>query len=179
MEKIVVNDTNVFIDLFNVDLLEEFFSLPWEVYTTDFVMLELQREGQQTSVSNFVNTGQLNIPVFEPNELLEIGNIFQRYGSSTNLSYTDCSVWYYAKRNNYVLLTGDRKLRSASVYEGVEVHGIIYVLDQLLAEGVISYQSAIEKIQLLYATNPRLPKEEIDKRLDFWKSEIAKKGGCQ
>lgn len=47
MEKIVVNDTNIFIDLFNVDLLDEFFSIPWEVHTTRFVMLELLREGQQ------------------------------------------------------------------------------------------------------------------------------------
>ena len=35
MKKIVVNDTNVFIDLFNVGLLEGFFSLPWEIHTTD------------------------------------------------------------------------------------------------------------------------------------------------
>lgn len=30
-EKVVVNDTNVFIDLYSIDLLKEFFSLPWEV----------------------------------------------------------------------------------------------------------------------------------------------------
>lgn len=53
MKKIVVNDTNVFIDLFNVGLLERFFSLPWEVHTTEFVMLELTREGQHDSVSQY------------------------------------------------------------------------------------------------------------------------------
>ena len=37
MEKeiIVVSDTNVFIDLYSIGLLKEFFSLPWEVHTTD------------------------------------------------------------------------------------------------------------------------------------------------
>lgn len=45
MKKIVVNDTNVFIDLLVVGLLEQFFLLPWEVHTTDFVMQELLKEG--------------------------------------------------------------------------------------------------------------------------------------
>lgn len=30
MEKIVVSDTNIFIDLISVDLLTDFFKLPWE-----------------------------------------------------------------------------------------------------------------------------------------------------
>ena len=34
MEKIVVNDTNIFIDLYKTGLLEEMFSLPWEIHTT-------------------------------------------------------------------------------------------------------------------------------------------------
>ena len=68
MKTIVVNDTNIFIDLFNVGLLDEFFSLPWEVHTTDFVMLELLREGQQATVSKYKDTGQLYIPTLEPME---------------------------------------------------------------------------------------------------------------
>lgn len=41
MEKIVVSDTNIFIDLISVNLLDGFFSLPWEVHTTDMIMKEL------------------------------------------------------------------------------------------------------------------------------------------
>ena len=32
METIVVNDTNIFIDLISVDLLDEFFSLPIDIH---------------------------------------------------------------------------------------------------------------------------------------------------
>ena len=64
MKKIVVNDTNVFIDLFNVGLLEGFFSLPWEIHTTEFVMLELTKEGQHDSVSQYKENGLLHISVF-------------------------------------------------------------------------------------------------------------------
>lgn len=177
MEKIVVNDTNIFIDLFNVDLLEEFFSIPWEVHTTRFVMLELQHEGQQEKVSAYQESGKLHIPNLGSRELTEIALLFQRYENQANLSFTDCSVWYYAKIHNYVLLTGDRKLRTASVFDGVEVHGILHVFDRLVDNGIISYQVAIERIELLYQTNPRLPQGEKEKRLLAWKAEIDKKGG--
>ena len=174
MKKIVVNDTNVFIDLYEVGLLEEFFSLPWEVHTTDFVMLELQREGQHETVAKYKADKRLVVPVFEAKEMLEIGNLFQQYVNRTNLSLTDCSVWYYAKVNNYILLTGDRKLRTTSVLDGVEVHGVIYVFDALVEFDMISRQVAVEKLQQLYAINPRLPKEEIDKRINLWKAEMMK-----
>lgn len=174
MKKIVVNDTNVFIDLYEVGLLEEFFSLPWEVHTTDFVMLELRREGQHETVAKYKADKRLVVPVFEAKEMSEIGNLFQQNMYRTNLSLTDCSVWYYAKVNNYILLTGDRKLRTVSDYDSVEVHGIIYVFDTLVELNIISRQVAVEKLLQLYVINPRLPKEEIDKRINLWKAEIVK-----
>lgn len=174
MKKIVVNDTNVFIDLYEVGLLEDFFSLPWEVHTTDFVMLELQREGQHEKVARYKADKRLVVPVFEAKELLEIGNMYQQYLNRTNLSLTDCSVWYYAKVNKYILLTGDRKLRTASTYDGVEVHGVIYVFDCLVEYDVISRQIAVEKLQQLFRINPRLPKDEVEKRINLWKAEIMK-----
>lgn len=174
MKKIVVNDTNIFIDLFNAGLLEKFFSLPWEVHTTSFVMRELQKEGQQEKVSVYKEKGQLHIPVLGPKEIIEIGNMFQKATHINNLSLTDCSVWYYAKANNYILLTGDRKLRSTSVYDGVEVHGMLYVFDSLVESGVITHKVAIEKLKLLYKTNIRLPKDELEKRLKLWGAKIEK-----
>lgn len=174
MKKIVVNDTNVFIDLYEVGLLDEFFSLPWEVHTTDFVMLELQREGQHGTVARYKADKRLIVPVFEGKEIIEIGYLFQQNVNRTNLSLTDCSVWYYAKVNNYILLTGDRKLRTTSTYDGVEVHGVIYVFDCLVELDIISRQVAVERLQQLYVINPRLPKEEIEKRINLWKKEIEK-----
>lgn len=173
MKTIVVNDTNIFIDLFNVGLLDEFFSLPWEVHTTDLVMLELLREGQQATVSKYKDTGQLHIPTLEPMEVVKIASMYQQLRNRTNLSLTDCSVWYYAKKNHYVLLTGDRKLRKVAMSDDVEVHGIIHVFDYLVECGAINLEVATEKLELLYNINPRLPKDEIDKRLDLWRTEIG------
>lgn len=72
MKKVVVNDTNVFIDLFDVGLLEGLFSLPWEVHTTELVMLELQREGEAETVNRYKEEGRLHVPVFSPKEMMQI-----------------------------------------------------------------------------------------------------------
>ena len=164
MKKIVVNDTNVFIDLFNVGLLEELFALPWEVHTTDLVMLELQREEQKEIVARYQSEGRLHIPVFEPEEMIVMAEMKIRAG----VSITDCSVWYYAKVNNYILLTGDGKLRKSSLLDGVEVHGIIYVFDELVESGILQKTTAAERLKELWKSNPRLPKEEIEKRINIW-----------
>lgn len=177
MKKIVVNDTNVFIDLFNVGLLEGFFSLPWEVHTTEFVMLELTRDGQHDTVSQYKDNGLLHIPVFDESVMYEVVKLYQQQKDKTNASLTDCTVWYYAKQNSYMLLTGDRKLRNASLIDGVEVHGIIYVIDQLVDEGILAKFIAISKLKQLGTSNPRLPKDEIEKRIKLWEKEIKEEGG--
>lgn len=179
MKKIVVNDTNIFIDLFNMGLLEGFFSLPWEIHTTEFVMVELTRESQHDEISKYVDSGLLHISVFEPDVMTKIVELYQQQMNQTYLSFTDCSVWYYAKCNSYTLLTGERKLHNASSKDGVEVHGIIYVIDQLVKEGILVKRISISKLRQLGESNPRLPKDEIEKRIKHWEKELKGKGGSQ
>ncbi|MBQ9287335.1 MAG: type II toxin-antitoxin system VapC family toxin [Bacteroidaceae bacterium] len=172
MKKVVVNDTNVFIDLFSVGLLEEFFSLPWEVHTTEFVLLELSREGQSETVRKYKEDGRLHIPSFEPKEMIEIASLLPFQRKKSDVSFTDCSVWYYAKKNGYTLLTGDRKLRMVSEIDDVEVHGIIYVIDSIKEAELMPASEIVSRLELLMSKNPRLPKEAIEKRLKLWKAEI-------
>jgi predicted nucleic acid-binding protein len=168
MQKIVVNDTNVFIDLLEIGLLDYFFQLSWEIHTTDLVMGELQREGQHKSVAEYQKTNKLHVASFEVAELKEILNLQRLYGQKTNVTITDCSVWFYAKREEYILLTGDKKLRASATIDGVEVRGILYVFDALVEEGVLSPSDAANKLAQLRTVNSRLPKDEIEKRLELW-----------
>lgn len=171
MNQIVVNDTNVFIDLYAVGLLEDFFHLPWDVHTTDFVMQELQREDQRDAVLYFRGKGLLHVAEFGFDEIVEINRLKQRYNEKTNVSLADCSVWYYARQNGYTLLTGDRNLRNSAMSDGVDVKGILYVFDMLVKTETISMESASEKLTLLRTINNRLPNDEIKKRIKLWKGE--------
>ena len=91
MQAIVVNDTNIFIDLLDIGLLDYFFQLPWEVHTTDFVMFELSCNSQRDAVEIHQLTKHLHVASFDMNELSEIRNL-QKVNNKTNASLTNSSV---------------------------------------------------------------------------------------
>lgn len=43
--EIVISDTNIFIDLWNIGLLKRFCELPLSIHTTDFIIGELKTQG--------------------------------------------------------------------------------------------------------------------------------------
>lgn len=172
MEKIVVSDTNIFIDLISVNLLDVFFSLPWEIHTTDMVIDELIRSEQHEAIEQFRKNGSLNIKSFDGEELLQIVKMKTERPTS-NASIQDCSVWKLAKDLDCALLTGDNKLRKVVQNDNIEVHGILYLFDKMLEHKIMDNETAIGKLQSLYSINTRLPKEEIDKRISLWR-EVQK-----
>jgi len=165
--EIVVNDTNIFIDLFQIGFLDEFFRLPFEVHTLDFVVNELKDENQRSAVKKFIDSGALTLKKTNPEELVEILNL--QNSTPGNLSTIDCAVWRYAKVNGYTLLTGDRQLRNRAIDSGVTVRGILYVFDELVERHIITATCAIEKLKELVRINTRLPRELTEERIERWK----------
>ena len=166
--KIVINDANILIDIVKLELLEEFSNLNFELNTTDFVLEELNPD-QNKVIQEFISSGKIQL--ITTNDLEDLQGINNLLESSSGLSFEDCSVWYYSKKMNCTLLTGDGKLRKTARKDGVEVRGIIYVFDQMLAQNKLAFEEAIEKIELLYTLNNRLPKKELTKRLELWKNK--------
>lgn len=170
MERIVVSDTNILIDLVSIGLLDDFFELPIEVHTTDMIVLEIENSEQMDAIKHLISSNRLIVKSFSPKEMSDLLVLYADASKRTNVSIQDCSVWHYAQKNNYVLLTGDMKLRKMVISTGVEVHGILYVFDLMLKHGVIAPKKAIDKLRALYNINNRLPEKEIEKRLVFWAS---------
>lgn len=165
MERIVVSDTNIFIDLFSVGLLNEFFALDIDVHTTDFVVNELVVAEQRNAVLSFK---KLKVKRFDSKEIARLFTFYSEKHSQTNVSLPDCSVLMYAEENGYALLTGDGKLRKVAISEGTEVRGVLYIFGKLVEDGLLTPKKACEKLQLLRKLNGRLPSKEIEKRLDYW-----------
>ena len=69
MDIIVVSDTNVFIDLISVDLQEQFFLLPMEVHTTDMVVFEVKREGQDKVMADLIDKGRFKVKTYTSEEM--------------------------------------------------------------------------------------------------------------
>lgn len=172
MEKIVVSDTNIFIDLISVNLLDGFFSLPWEIHTTDMIIKELKDSNQKALVDAHRQRGCLKVSAFTGNEMLELVQMRKQAQLSSNASIQDCSVWKLAKNLGCSLLTGDNRLRKVAQKDNVEVHGILYLFDKMLEHQVINHETAIARLQSLFSINSRLPKDEIDKRLELWEAAL-------
>ncbi len=168
-EKIVVSDTNIFLDLISVNLLERFFLLPCDFCTTDFVISEIERPEQSKEINKFVKAKKLVVVSFDFEELSEINEKFAN--NTNNASLTDCSVWHYAKKCGGRLLTGDGKLRRAAEKDNVKVSGILYVFDKLVEYGIVDKLSAADSLECLTQINMRLPKNECEKRILQWRKK--------
>lgn len=166
--RLIITDTNIFIDLHDIDLLNEFFQLDVEIHTTSTVIHELFPE-QQKVLNTYGNTGKLQIHIISGPEVIEI----QSYPYPKSLSFIDKSVIYVGEKINAYILTGDKSMRNYAKKENLECHGILWLFDQLVDAEILSGSFAAVKLKLLvslnnfYGTNEVLMKA-IQRRIDEW-----------
>lgn len=169
--KIIVNDTNIFIDLHSIGLLEDMCNLPYEIHTVDFVAAEIVEETQRLAFEQLVSTGKIRVNSFSADEVMEI--VAEHSDVSGNLSIPDCSVCYYARKHQVQMLTGDRRLRKYAEAQDIEVHGILFLFDEMVKFKVVTPDVAATKLEELMQLNARLPKSEISQRIYLWRQETT------
>lgn len=169
--KIIVNDTNIFIDLHSIGLLEDMCNLPYEIHTVDFVAAEIVEETQRLAFEQLVSTGKIRVNSFSADEVMEI--VAEHSDVSGNLSIPDCSVCYYARKHQVPMLTGDRRLRKYAETQDIEVHGILFLFDEMVKFKVVTPDIAATKLEELMQLNARLPKSEISQRIYLWRQETT------
>jgi len=163
--KVFINDANILIDLVKLHIEEAFLSLHFDLYTTDFVFFELT-DAQQLSVTS----DRLKIIGTEASE--DFAGIAALNNSHKGVSFEDCSVWYYSKKMNATLITGDGTLRKKVIQSGLEVKGIIFILEEIKNQQKLPLNECIQKMEELKLLNNRLPFAEIDQRIQAWKNEL-------
>ena len=165
--KVVVNDTNIFIDLYESGLLDKLFELPLEIHTVDVLLPELIKDGQREIVASYIEKGLIHLHSLSIDEVIAVQDWMDK--ATGNVSYVDCAVWYYAHQNCYTLLTGDGQLRRQAEASGVEVHGILYLLDLIADYGIIPKYKLADKLRDQMARNSRLPRGECLARITKWR----------
>lgn len=73
---IVVNDTNIFLDLISIGLLDASFELPIKFHTVDYVIEEIINEEQNAEVAALIKEGKLYVKEFDENEFSEIIDLY-------------------------------------------------------------------------------------------------------
>jgi predicted nucleic acid-binding protein len=171
--KVVITDVSVFFDLYNLQVLSEFFDLDWEILTTDFVYNEIVHEEQIIEFAVFVENQKLHIIKINSEEESQIKNMVLL---RPNKSFPDKTVLWKAKQNNCALLTCDSVLRKEAIHQNIEVHGSIWILSQLVENNKITLQNGIKIFEKLKRVNSRLPYNEIDKIINILKQKTEANG---
>jgi predicted nucleic acid-binding protein len=166
--KVAITDVSVLFDLFSVGVLPEFFGLDIEIYTTDFIYNEILQSDEKDEFELFVRGGQLRIIAVAETEHETISNMELTY---SNRSFADKTALYTAIHMRCILLTCDEKLRKEAIKQKLEVHGSIWIIDQLVENDKINTKRAIEVIESLKTTNAWLPVDELDRRLNMYKGK--------
>lgn len=160
---IFVSDSSVLIDLERGGLFEVAFASTLELAVPDLLY---DRELAATGGEALKALG-LQVVSLAPEE---VGFAQTTQRQRPKLSLPDCFALAYARRPEHALLTGDAELRTFAESIKIECHGLLWLLDCLIAIAATTpgaMHTALEKI----ARHPRchLPKQEVRKRLEMWK----------
>jgi len=161
--KLIITDTNVLFDVIKIGALPEFFSLDYDICTTVFVIEEIKPSVQRELIDTFLRAKKLTVFEFTGEDIEEVVNFDNVKGLKR---FTDKSVIWKSVQLNCPMLTGDKKMKEVAEKLGIEVHGSIWVIDELIYNKLITQAKAIQLLELLIVTNSWLPRNEIEKRIN-------------
>jgi predicted nucleic acid-binding protein len=165
--RIVVHDASILIDLHHAGALDAWLASGIEAWTTDLVFLEVEQ-----SLELQRKSGALKVKQYTGKELGAL--IEARAALPPSLSLEDSSALFLAQTLQAALLTGDGDLRKAALATGLEVHGTLWILDELVAAGVTTPRQAAAMLERILQTRARLPAAECELRLARWRADSAK-----
>lgn len=157
----LILDSSVCVDLQNGGILEVAFRLPLEFHIPDVI---IEDELISPSKEQLLKLG-VRVAVLAPPGVLYVVSLSELYARP---SRTDLFALACAKEMKCILLSGGAALRSAAATEEVEVHGTLWVLDQLVETGLLSTNEAVISLNRMLATKSRFPKNEVEKRMKLW-----------
>lgn len=166
-QTVFIHDSCLFIDLFSGGILENWFSCGFHFETTVFIIDELKQPELKKAVETFVSASILIIHDLSFEETAAADT----WAKENRVSLQDASVALMAQERKGILLTGDQRLRTKSQQKGIDVRGVLWILDTLVNAKKIDGTTAFAALQtMLSKGKSRLPKEECKKRETLWRN---------
>ncbi len=156
--QVVITDANIFIDLYELELLEPFFQLPYDINTSVFVLEELEEECSQLIQAQCTILYMLDSDKSE----LDLLNW------SSGFTFTDKSILYFAKQRQMLVFSGEKKMKKWCQKNKLESHGILFIFQKFIDEGIFSKTIMTEKLRELMDINHWLPTDVCLGLLDKW-----------
>lgn len=130
--------------------------------TPDLVAHKLQ----SLSAASLKRLG-LHVVELPGTRVLEIIQMARKYPRP---SRPDLSALVLARSEGGILLTGDKALRAAGEEEGLEVRGVLWLLDEMVSRQVLSGTKAIAALQLMLKGGSRLPTTDCERYVQVWRT---------
>jgi predicted nucleic acid-binding protein len=126
--EIIVNDSSCLIDLRKCGLLTTALLLPFG-FVVALPLITAELHGFNESDWDDLRTRGLQVVDLSP---VQVARAFEVKALFPGLSAYDCfSLALAESTDNAMLLTGDRQLRARAAALGVEVHGVLWVSDEI------------------------------------------------
>ncbi len=158
-----VLDTNVPIDFHWGEMLEALFALPFDFLAPDVVVAELEVPDGQELLA--LGLRSLSLDGEQVSEVMTLAARHRRP------SVNDLFALVLARTRGATLLTGDRALRDLAEAEGVDVHGTLWLLDELVRLKVATPWEASAGLNLMLDHGSRLPERESRLRIRRWRAQ--------
>ena len=164
--RVIVSDTSCLIDLRKADLLEAFIRTPYEKIIPDILYdQEIVKftQKQRHTIERGINVRSL--PGTGVERAIEVA------GHNPALTIHDCFALVLAEStNDSILLTGDNTLRRVASGAGLEVHGMLWVLEEIRQSKHATLKTLIKTLELFRDDSTiHLPPQEMNKLLSKYR----------
>jgi len=157
--QVVISDSSCLIDLRKTSLLDAFLRLPYELLIPN-TLFEEELLKFSAAQKKALLRGGLKVVDLPGESVLRARQVAREL---PHLSIHDGFAYALAEsRPGCILLTGDGPLRAFARRQKIEVHGVLWVIDELHAHAISAAGTLFSALQAL-ASDPtvRLPPEEL------------------
>src|SRR5262249_52369529 len=157
--RIVVSDSSCLIDLRKASLLDAFLDLPYEILIPDTLFADELVKFTAAQKKALVRAG-LKVIELPGEGVLRAQEVVRDF---PYLSVHDAFAFALAERHpGCILLTGDGGLRTLAEDRAIEVHGVLWVIDQIHRNGLTAAK-ILHAALLLFEEDRtvRLPRREL------------------
>ncbi len=163
--QIIISDASVLIDIEQAELISAMFMLPYQFCVPDILFFEELSERHDYLLEFGLDCRSMN------GELIaEAYHLRQQY---VRPSVNDLLALVLAKFEKCQLLTGDKALRELANALGVEIHGTIWLVEQMILHQILSNDVAESAFHKMKEQGSRLPWDKVHnllKKYDIYKS---------
>lgn len=159
----VISDVSCLIDMAKGGLIKAMFDLPYR-----FAIPKVMYESELVVIPNIEKEDLKNLGLKTsvlPKDAVSRAKAYVE--NAPSLSLNDCSALVLAEEMpDSILLTGDRRLRNVASEIEIEVHGSLWIIDQMHACNIVKVPSLLKALDVFKNDKAVfLPDDEIQKRV--------------